>query len=126
MESRRARASECWAPSRASGRHRDRPAPSGTAASAEARQRLRRRRARADDLARTPVDNPPSVRDPLWSKYEELDELDRPLLDEIDHFFRVYKELETTKGDTRGFGGRAEAEQVIADARARRDGAPTR
>ena len=64
-----------------------------------------------------------SVRDPLWSKYEELDELDRPLLDEIDHFFRVYKELETTKVDTRGFGDRAEAEQVIADARARRDGA---
>jgi inorganic pyrophosphatase len=34
-------------------------------------------------------------------------------------FFRVYKDLETKKVDTRGCGDRAEAERVIADARAR-------
>ena len=64
-----------------------------------------------------------SSRDPFWSKYEALDELDRNLLDEIDHFFRVYKELETNKVDTRGFGDRAEAERVIGEARARLAGA---
>jgi inorganic pyrophosphatase len=60
-----------------------------------------------------------SARDPFWAKYRELDELDENLRNEIDHFFRVYKELETNKVDTSGFGGRAEAEQVIAGARAR-------
>ena len=60
-----------------------------------------------------------SVRDALWGKLETLDQLDRSLLDEIDHFFRVYKELESTKVDTRGFGGREEAESVIAAARER-------
>ena len=64
-----------------------------------------------------------SVRDPRWGKYQQLEELDRSLLDEIDHFFRVYKELETTKVDTRGFGDRREAEDVIAAARERAGGA---
>ena len=60
-----------------------------------------------------------SERDPLWSKYRELDELDRSLLDEIEHFFRVYKELEEAKVDTRGFGGREDAVRVIAESRER-------
>jgi inorganic pyrophosphatase len=64
-----------------------------------------------------------SSRDPFWSKYRELAELDQNLLDEIDHFFRVYKELETNKVDTRGFADRAEAERVIDEARARLAGA---
>ncbi len=67
-----------------------------------------------------------SARDPFWSKYRDLAELDRNLLDEIDHFFRVYKELETNKVDTRGFGDRAEAERVIGEARARLAGTATR
>ena len=60
-----------------------------------------------------------SARDPFWSKFSELAELDDNLLNEIDHFFRVYKELESNKVATRGFGERAEAEEVIAEARAR-------
>ena len=60
-----------------------------------------------------------SARDPFWAKYRELEQLDENLRNEIDHFFRVYKELETKKVDTRGFGDRAEAEQVIAEARDR-------
>ena len=60
-----------------------------------------------------------SVRDPFWARYAELTELDESLRNEIDHFFRVYKELETDKVDTRGFGDRAEAELVIAEARTR-------
>ena len=35
-----------------------------------------------------------SARDPFWAKYRELDELDENLRNEIDHFFRVYKELD--------------------------------
>ncbi len=60
-----------------------------------------------------------SVRDPLWGKLERLEQLDDQLLNEIEHFFQVYKTLETTKVDTRGFGGREEAERVIAEARSR-------
>ena len=60
-----------------------------------------------------------SARDAFWGKYEQLSELDDDLLNEVDHFFRVYKELESNKVATRGFGDRDEAEQVIAEARAR-------
>jgi inorganic pyrophosphatase len=60
-----------------------------------------------------------SARDPFWARFEDLGELDANLRNEIDHFFRVYKELETDKVDTRGFGDRSEAERVIAEARAR-------
>jgi len=38
---------------------------------------------------------------------------------EIEHFFQVYKDLERHKTETRGFGNRAEAEDKIAEARAR-------
>ncbi len=60
-----------------------------------------------------------SARDPFWAKYRQLAELDENLRNEIDHFFRVYKELETKKVDTRGFADRTEAERVIAEARKR-------
>jgi len=63
-----------------------------------------------------------SVRDPFWGRFDQLDQLDENLLNEIDHFFRVYKELESSKVDTRGFGDRAEAEGVIASARKRAHG----
>src|SRR5207253_8053813 len=83
-------------------------------------------RARAIGLFRMTDDKGPdekiicvSARDPFWAKYQELGELDENLLNEIDHFFRVYKELESKQVDTQGFAGRAEAEQVIAEARAR-------
>jgi inorganic pyrophosphatase len=41
------------------------------------------------------------------------------LRNEIEHFFQVYKDLEEAKTETRGFGNRSEAEQIIADARSR-------
>jgi inorganic pyrophosphatase len=41
------------------------------------------------------------------------------LLNEIEHFFQVYKDLEGEKVSTEGFEDRASAEQVIAEARAR-------
>ena len=66
-----------------------------------------------------------SLRDPIWSKYERLEQLDQHLLDEIEHFFQVYKQLETSKVDTRGFGDRDEAARVIAEARERLAGKPS-
>jgi inorganic pyrophosphatase len=58
------------------------------------------------------------LRDPMWSHVEELADLTPNLLNEIEHFFQVYKDLEAKKVDTAGFGPREEALEVIAAARA--------
>ena len=51
----------------------------------------------------------------------DVDEIPSELRNEIEHFFQVYKDLEVGKGrtETHGFGGRADAERVVEDARAR-------
>jgi inorganic pyrophosphatase len=59
------------------------------------------------------------LRDPLWSDVHELDELPGSLRAEVDQFFSLYKQLEGKKTDVGGFGDRAEAVRVIAEARAR-------
>jgi inorganic pyrophosphatase len=58
-------------------------------------------------------------RDPVWGHVEQLEGLPPTLLNEIEHFFQVYKNLEGKKVSTEGFEDRASAEQVIAEARAR-------
>jgi inorganic pyrophosphatase len=58
------------------------------------------------------------LRDPMWSHVERLEDLNPNLLNEIEHFFQVYKDLERKAVETAGFGGREEALQVISDARA--------
>jgi len=58
------------------------------------------------------------LRDPMWSHVRELGDLNPNLLNEIEHFFAVYKDLEEEKVSIGGFEGRAEALQVIAAARA--------
>lgn len=58
------------------------------------------------------------LRDPMWSHVHELRDVNPNLLNEIEHFFAVYKDLEGHKVAIGGFGERAEALQVIADARA--------
>jgi inorganic pyrophosphatase len=63
------------------------------------------------------------LRDPMWSHVDGLDGLPQPLLDEIEHFFQVYKDLEGHVVQTDGFHGLDVAEAVIADARARHDAA---
>ncbi len=70
------------------------------------------------------------VRDPQWSHFHELEDLLPTLRAEVEHFFSVYKSLEDKNVDTKGFGGRAEALQVIQEARRRareegRDGTPS-
>ena len=55
------------------------------------------------------------LRDPLWSHVGDLAGMPMPLLNEIEHFFQVYKDLEGHKVATEGFEDRASAERVIAE-----------
>lgn len=61
--------------------------------------------------------------DPRWKDIADIDDLEqhRPMLvDEIGHFFEVYKKLEPGKDtETRGWEGTAAAEQEVEDARRR-------
>jgi inorganic pyrophosphatase len=57
------------------------------------------------------------LRDPMWSQIGDVSDLNANLLNEIQHFFQVYKDLDNKKVETGGFGDRAEAAGVIADAR---------
>jgi inorganic pyrophosphatase len=59
------------------------------------------------------------LRDPMWSTVQDIADLPQSLLKEIEHFFQVYKDLEDKMVSTEGYGGRAEALDVIAQARAR-------
>jgi inorganic pyrophosphatase len=58
------------------------------------------------------------LRDPMWSHVHQLGDLNPNLLNEIEHFFAVYKDLEGHKVAIGGFGERSEALAVIAEARA--------
>ena len=57
------------------------------------------------------------LRDPLWSELRDLEDIPAAFRAEIEQFFKVYKELEGFRPRTAGFGDRAEALQVLADAR---------
>jgi inorganic pyrophosphatase len=52
----------------------------------------------------------------MWSHVEGLDGIPQPLLDEIEHFFQVYKDLEGHAVATDGFEDLAAARQVIDEA----------
>jgi inorganic pyrophosphatase len=59
------------------------------------------------------------LKDPAWMRISDVHDIPPELRNEIEHFFQVYKDLEAKKTETRGFGNRAEAERVIAEARER-------
>jgi inorganic pyrophosphatase len=59
------------------------------------------------------------LRDPAWSRVSDVHDIPRELQNEIEHFFQVYKDLEEKRTVTYGFGDRADAEQVVAQARER-------
>ena len=59
------------------------------------------------------------VGDPSSERAQDIGDLADELRDEIEHFFRRYKELEHKKTETYGFGDRAEAERIVDEARAR-------
>lgn len=56
--------------------------------------------------------------DPRWSHVQELDDVPKHLLDEIGHFFSIYKDLEGKKVTVEGFG---EREQAVAEVDRDRD-----
>lgn len=61
-----------------------------------------------------------SMHDPTWRRVHDIHDLQPEYRDEIEHFFQVYKELGkdgSVKVETRGFGNRAEALEVISHAR---------
>jgi inorganic pyrophosphatase len=62
------------------------------------------------------------LRDPMWSQVEDLEGLPPSLLDEIEHFFQVYKDLEGLSVSTDGFEDRASALRSIDGARRRHAG----
>ena len=59
------------------------------------------------------------LQDPSFMRVHDVHDIQPELRAEIEHFFQVYKQLEKKETETRGFGNRAEAEQIIAAARAR-------
>jgi inorganic pyrophosphatase len=59
------------------------------------------------------------VGDPSSERIQDFGDLTEELRDEIEHFFRRYKELEHKKTETYGFGDRAEAQRIVDEARAR-------
>jgi inorganic pyrophosphatase len=59
--------------------------------------------------------------DPRKDKIRDLADVPRHLLNEIGHFFDIYKELEPGKStDVRGWQDRAEAERVLKESQVRR------
>lgn len=60
--------------------------------------------------------------DPRWRNLHTIEDVPEHLLDEIAHFFSIYKDLEQKLVEVRGWKGRAEALEVIAQARARYPG----
>ncbi|MBQ2767970.1 MAG: inorganic diphosphatase [Clostridia bacterium] len=51
--------------------------------------------------------------DPLYNHYRDIDELPSHLFDEMQHFFRVYKELENKSTAVESMYDRARAEEII-------------
>ena len=54
-------------------------------------------------------------KDPNWNIYKEVDELPPHIMDEISHFFRVYKQLEGKDTTVFQVKDRAFAELIIRD-----------
>jgi len=54
------------------------------------------------------------VSDPVWNQINDLNELNPHLIKEIEHFFKVYKDLEKKKVDVGGWGEQQEAREIVA------------
>lgn len=55
------------------------------------------------------------LQDPVWNKMDTLQDLNPHLLSEIEHFFRVYKDLEKKKVSIQGWGTKEDAIKIIKD-----------
>ena len=60
--------------------------------------------------------------DPRWQHLGDLADVPEHLLDEIAHFFSIYKDLEQKRVDVHGWKDAAAAFQVLAEARGRYTG----
>ncbi len=60
------------------------------------------------------------VHDPHWSDVTALDQVPAHLLDEVEHFFEMYKKLEEKPVRTMGWDGREAAVEIVRECRARR------
>ncbi|HBX61688.1 MULTISPECIES: inorganic diphosphatase [unclassified Empedobacter] len=59
------------------------------------------------------------VADPTWNQLENITDMNPHTLKEVEHFFRVYKDLENKTTTIEGYGDKAEAEKLLQDARER-------
>jgi len=57
--------------------------------------------------------------DPLMRELNDLGDINAHLLKEIEHFFKVYKDLENKKVETNGFGDKAAAIAMIQECQER-------
>lgn len=57
--------------------------------------------------------------DPLMSELNDLEDINSHLLKEIEHFFKVYKDLENKKVETNGFGDKKAALEMIKECQER-------
>lgn len=53
------------------------------------------------------------VSDPIWNRLNDLSDVNGHLIKEIEHFFKVYKDLEQKKVDVEGWGDVNEATVII-------------
>jgi len=54
------------------------------------------------------------ISDPIWNRVNDLSELNPHLIKEIEHFFKVYKDLEKKKVDVGGWGNVVEAKEIVS------------
>ena len=57
--------------------------------------------------------------DPRWQHIHRLEDVPDHMLDEIHHFFGIYKDLERKKVDVHGWRSREEAMEVVAKSKER-------
>ena len=57
--------------------------------------------------------------DPYWSDFRDLDDVQPHFLREVEHFFMVYKNLEGTTTESRGFADAAVARRLVEECVAR-------
>lgn len=58
------------------------------------------------------------VKDPRFKQINDLADVPAHILKEIEHFFKVYKDLEGKKTEIEGWGDKAKAAEILAKAKA--------
>ena len=53
--------------------------------------------------------------DPIWNKLNDLSDVNEHTIKEIEHFFRVYKDLENKTVTVKGWGDAAEAYKILEE-----------